>query len=629
MVHAHRYGMSLWILAICNASALAWSTPQNVSNQPSGSRAFEPHIAYDPMGNLHLVWAGGVDPSTSWRAYYQMFDGNSWSAPLALSSSGGTRPHLAVDGSGTVHVVYEWPAEQNIWYRKKPSGGNWTDAMNLRSGGRSIAPKIATNPAGDRLIVAWHDDYQVGGEWDIFVRTFDGSNWTPIFNASSNSSLSSEPRVCIDAAGNMHVAWSDNNLYHRRLDTSGNWGPINTLFSISRRASLGSICASSDGFVHAAYSVDDGSSDWRMFYKYYNGTWSAGTPVYVHAGADDDIEGSIIADPFNRLHMVFHNYSRIYYSTANSFQSAWSPVTILHDVHLVDAPSITIDPSLTAHVVWQSRVTSPSNWNIYLSSQSVGSPGPQGTLTGEVRDQFGSPVAGATVSTGTNAGVTNAAGVYSFLSNVGTFNVTATKPFHTSQTVNNITVTAGNTTTQDFVITRLAPNPVTNFTVSSSNTVNELSWTNPSSGQFASTMIRYKTDGYPTGPTDGTLLIDKPNTPNSIDNFTHSGLTNGTTYYYAAFARDAGTPPVYASAATASGVPFLRADFDRDGDVDQSDFGHLQACLSGTNVPQFAPECQDANLDRDFVNDVDSADLNLLLGCFSGPGILAPTDCLD
>ena len=40
--------------------------------------------------------------------------------------------------------------------------------------------------------------------------------------------------------------------------------------------------------------------------------------------------------------------------------------------------------------------------------------------------------------------------------------------------------------------------------------------------------------------------------------------------------------------------PAARADFDGDGDVDQSDFGHLQACLSGSTVPQNDPICQDA-----------------------------------
>ena len=82
------------------------------------------------------------------------------------------------------------------------------------------------------------------------------------------------------------------------------------------------------------------------------------------------------------------------------------------------------------------------------------------------------------------------------------------------------------------------PAHVTNFSAVDGDTQIGLSWTNPSDADFTGTMIRYKTTGYPTTPTDGTLVIDKPNEPGTEDTYTHSGLVNGTTYYYAAFARD-------------------------------------------------------------------------------------------
>jgi hypothetical protein len=57
-------------------------------------------------------------------------------------------------------------------------------------------------------------------------------------------------------------------------------------------------------------------------------------------------------------------------------------------------------------------------------------------------------------------------------------------------------------------------------------------------------------------------------------------------------------------------------DFDRDGDVDQADFGHFQACLSGEGVSQDDPECQDARLDAD--EDVDADDFGVFQACMSG-----------
>lgn len=53
---------------------------------------------------------------------------------------------------------------------------------------------------------------------------------------------------------------------------------------------------------------------------------------------------------------------------------------------------------------------------------------------------------------------------------------------------------------------------------------------------------------------------------------------------------------------------FGSGDFDRDGDVDQTDFGLLQRCLSGAGVPTSAV-CRYADLDAD--GDADNVDMNI------------------
>lgn len=68
-------------------------------------------------------------------------------------------------------------------------------------------------------------------------------------------------------------------------------------------------------------------------------------------------------------------------------------------------------------------------------------------------------------------------------------------------------------------------------------------------------------------------------------------------------------------------------DFDRDGDVDMTDFGHFQACLSGPLVPQTDPDCTGARLDSDA--DVDQADTIRFLQCLTGAGFPADPDCAN
>ena len=132
---------------------------------------------------------------------------------------------------------------------------------------------------------------------------------------------------------------------------------------------------------------------------------------------------------------------------------------------------------------------------------------------------------------------------------------------------------------------------------------------------FSGTMIRYKTSGYPSSPTDGALVVDKSGYPGGSSSHNHSGLINGTTCYYAAFAHD--SVPNYASPADTMAVPTasVDADFDGDHDVDLEDFGHMQSCFSGNGV-LYGAGCEDADLDDDL--DVDLNDFGQFLDCMAG-----------
>jgi hypothetical protein len=209
----------------------------------------------------------------------------------------------------------------------------------------------------------------------------------------------------------------------------------------------------------------------------------------------------------------------------------------------------------------------------------------------------------------------------------GTYGVTASKAYYVPSTSTNVVVVANQTTTRNLSITGTPPSNVTNFVVSAGNTTNHLDWTNPSSANTSGVMIRFKTTGYPTGPTDGTLVTNRPGGPSLADNYDHTGLTNGTTSYYTAFAYFADASTYYASGVNASGLPAGPGDYDRDGDVDMSDFGYFQRCISGLAVFP-APGCAWADLNPSGGDsDVDGQDTNAFIGCISGPDNPANPSC--
>jgi len=123
---------------------------------------------------------------------------------------------IAVDGTGTTDIVYpdHEPGHADIFAVTRASSGERTTPVNLsNTPGSSNFPAAARSATG-ALHVVWQDDTPGNSQVYYAWRPPDGP-WSTPENISTSTGYADRPRIALDRAGAVHVAWDD--------ATSGNW----------------------------------------------------------------------------------------------------------------------------------------------------------------------------------------------------------------------------------------------------------------------------------------------------------------------------------------------------------------------------------------------------------------------
>ncbi|MEM4725128.1 MAG: hypothetical protein QXP01_08970, partial [Candidatus Hadarchaeum sp.] len=247
------------------------------------------------------------------RAELASLDGGPFN--VSASSADSRAPALAV-WEDIVHIVWE---ERGRVYHRFCRGGTWSSIYSVATGEQ---PDIVVGTSGMAHVVLVNE---FGGNYEIYYCRWNGTTWSLPRNVSNTSGVSSSPAIAVAPNGILHVVWADNTpgyniIYHAY------WNGVYWLNEPIPNALGGApaIAVDMDGVVHVVWQDrDTPSSPYEIYYSRWDGAnWSLPENL-----SDSATEQSII-------------------------------------------PSVAVDGSSEAHVLWQERIN--SHYTIYYTWGRVG-----------------------------------------------------------------------------------------------------------------------------------------------------------------------------------------------------------------------------------------------------------------
>ncbi len=240
-----------------------WATSRRLTWTEGDS--WNPAIAIDSLGGLHVVWEEEFTTPFEEIAYKKSTDGGAtWttSRRLTWAEGGSWNPAVTVDSSGILQVVWsdETSGNTEVYYKKSTDGGlTWAAAKRLTwNSGYSWWPTICVYPAGT-LHVVWEDSSP--GNHEVYYRksTDGGTTWASSQRLTWTSGSSSWPTSAVDTSGNLHVVWSDTTpgvweiYYLKSTDGGGTWATSGRLTWTSGSSLDPAMAVDSSGNLHIAW----------------------------------------------------------------------------------------------------------------------------------------------------------------------------------------------------------------------------------------------------------------------------------------------------------------------------------------------------------------------------------------
>ncbi len=146
-----------------------------------------------PDGELHLVYYSWRPNPQRYQIYYKRcIPYLGWRNDTCISgdlvnTERVYEPAIACDSQGNLHIVWNQYMGYNIWYKTRRADGVW-DSVSTQIGVGSVtqpreAPNVACTPDG-HIHVVWQEWYPLYGAWIVY-REKVGNEWGPTFHIDS------------------------------------------------------------------------------------------------------------------------------------------------------------------------------------------------------------------------------------------------------------------------------------------------------------------------------------------------------------------------------------------------------------------------------------------------------------